>query len=214
MKNKILSTLLIVLLTSNFLMAQHVYHSYDRPKTSKHLTDQSGKVESKGDNFELGFHYGPAWTSGDTKDFARRGSTFSMNLGANNGRVYFGTEFSITSWKDYQEIPEAKELNFNETNFLWLVQTKLFLGEGNVQPYIGCGTDLISFGEAILTAEDEEEDGYYSSYYEEEKNYNTWFVPSFGLRWKMGKDLSGNVGLSADLSRNYSYTRLQVGIVF
>jgi hypothetical protein len=30
----------------------------------------------------------------------------------------------------------------------------------------------------------------------------------------MGEGISGNVGINADLSRNYSYTRLQVGIVF
>jgi hypothetical protein len=163
--------------------------------------------------FEIGFHYGPAWTSGQTKDFATKGNTFSMDLGSNNGLIYFGTEISITHWKDYNKLPEAKDLNFNETNFLWLVQTKLFMGEGKVQPYIGCGTDLISFGESILTV-DEEEDDYYSNYDEEHRNYNAWIVPNFGIRWKMGKDLNGNVGFSADLSGNYSYTRLQIGLVF
>lgn len=214
MKNKSLSTLIFALLTCNFLMAQNVYHTYDRPKTTDNLDLKKERVEAKDDNFEVGFHYGPAWTSGHAKDFAKKGNTFSLNMGANNGRVYFGTELSITHWKDYNESPEAKDLNFNDTNFLWLVQTKLFMGEGKVQPYIGCGTDLISFGEAILTVEDDEEDDYYSSYDDEPKNYNAWFVPNFGIRWKMGKELSGNVGLSADLSGNYSYTRLQVGLVF
>jgi hypothetical protein len=214
MKIKNLSILILVILTCNWLNAQNVYHSYDRPKESDKIDLKTTREVSKSDNFEVGFHYGPAWTSGHTKDFAKKGNSFSMHLGANNGNVYFGTELSITSWKNYQDVPEAKELNFNETNFLWLVQTKLFLGEGDVQPYIGCGTDLISFGESILTANEEEDDGYYSSYDDEPKNYNAWFVPSFGIRWKMGKDVSGNVGLSADLSGNYSYTRLQLGLVF
>jgi hypothetical protein len=213
MKNKTSITLALVLLTCNLLVAQNVYHSYDNSKSNYHLDLSPKKDKHRESDLEVGFHYGPAWTTGETKDFATKGNSFSMNLGANNGLFYFGTELSVTHWKDHNNKKEAKELKFNETNFLWLVQTKIFLGEGKVQPYIGCGTDLISFGESILTSH-KDDDEYYSSYYDEVKNYNAWLVPGFGLRWKMGEGISGNVGINADLSRNYSYTRLQVGIVF
>ncbi|MDQ2178863.1 hypothetical protein [Marinifilum sp. D714] len=213
MKNKSLSTLMIVLLTSNFLMAQHVYHSHDRPKTSDNLEFSDKKEKHRTSDLEVGFHYGPAWTSGETKNFASKGSSFSMNLGANNGLFYFGTELSVTHWKDHNSTQESKDLNFNETNFLWLIHTRIFLGEGKVQPYLGMGTDLLSFGEYLITNE-EDDDDYYSRYEDEPKNYNAWVVPNFGVRWKMGEEITGNVGFSADLSQNYSYVRLQLGLVF
>ena len=214
MKNKSLSTLISVLLACNFLSAQNVYHSYDRPIKKDNLDFSPKKEKHRKSDLEVGFHYGPAWTSGETKDFANNGSSFSMNLGANNGVFYFGTELNVTHWKDYNNKQEAKDLNFNETNFLWLVHTRIFLGEGKVQPYLGMGTDLLSFGEYLITNEEDDDDRYSCYDDDEPKNYNAWVVPNFGVRWKMGEEISGNVGFSADLSQNYSYVRLQLGLVF
>jgi len=165
--------------------------------------------------FEIGFHYGSAWTPGDVKEFAKNGGAFSLDLGVNSGTFYFGTELTFTSWTDFVDSQDAEELNFEESNFLWLVHTKLFLGEGKVKPYLGIGTDLISLGEAILDSEDD--DCYHNSYHcacDDEPNYNAWFVPSFGIRFAMGPDVSGNIGFSVNSSRDYTFTRLQIGIVF
>lgn len=165
--------------------------------------------------FEVGFHYGPAWTLGSIQDYAKVGQSFSLNLGFYDGILYWGTEFTITSWSDYQDKQGAGELNFEQTNFLWLVNAKYFIGEGKVQAYFGLGTDLISLAIAIIVPEDED-DCYYSDSYDEDRilNYNAWFVPSFGIRWKMGPNVSGNIGFSANFSDNYDSLRLQLGIVF
>lgn len=170
---------------------------------------------SKGSEFEVGFHYGPAWTSGDVKEYAQKGNSFSLDLGVNSGVFYVGTEFTLTSWNDFKDAADAEELNFEETNLLWLVHAKLFMGEGKVKPYLGLGTDLISLGESIFTYEEDDcYDNYTCNDSDEESNYNAWIVPNFGVRWEMGPDVSGNVGFSVNASDKYTFLRLQVGIVF
>jgi len=189
-----------LLLISNSSFAQY---TYQKPveKFSPDLEHIS--------KFEVGFHYGPAWTMGSIQDYAKVGQSFSLNLGSYDGKWYLGTEFTITSWRDYQDKHGASELNFKETNFLCLVNAKYFIGEGKVKPYFGMGTDLITLAWEIIEPEDED-DGYDS----DDRNYNAWFVPSFGIRWEMGPDFSGNIGFSANLSSNYDFMRLQLGIVF
>lgn len=187
----------------------YAQYTYQKPvvKESIDIDHQSG--------FEIGFHYGPAWTSGNVREFAKSGGAFSLDLGVNSGTFYFGTEFTITSWRDYYDSSEASELNFEDTNFLWLVHAKVFLGEGKVRPYFGLGTDLISLALGVIEPEDDDDCYYSSCYYEEEnRNYNAWIVPSFGVRWEMGPNLSGNIGFSANFSENYDFIRLQLGIVF
>lgn len=200
---KIVTTLFLVtnfLLCSLVSMAQYTYQE----KVPK---------ESKGSEFEVGFHYGLAWTSGDVKEYVKNGNSFSLDLGVNSGVFYVGTEFTFTSWNDFKDFADAEELNFEETNFLWLVHAKLFLGEGKVKPYFGLGTDLISLGESIFTYEDD--DCYYTcNDSDDESNYNAWIVPNFGVRWEMGPDVSGNVGFSVNASEKYTFLRLQLGIVF
>ncbi|MBN2596161.1 MAG: hypothetical protein JXR82_05175 [Marinifilaceae bacterium] len=204
MKTK-LFLLSVIILLANYSFAQY---TYEKP-VEKYSPDIDHISK-----FEAGFHYGPAWTSGDVKEFAKLGSAFSLDLGVNSGNFYFGTEFTLTSWRDYYDTGYADEINFKETNFLWLVNAKLFLGEGKVKPYIGLGTDLITIALEIIDPEDED-DCYYSNCYEEDdRNYNAWLVPSFGIRWEMGPNVSGNIGFSANLSRNYDFIRLQLGIVF
>jgi hypothetical protein len=193
---------------SSILTAQNQKYSVNEQAEYK---EQS--VE-RGSKFEVGFHFGPAWTSGDATEFAKSGNAFSIDLGANSGNFYIGTELTITSWKDFVDSQEAEEVNFEETTFLWLANAKLFMGEGNVQPYIGLGTDLISLADYMINS-DEDDDCYDSHHHhDDELDYNAWFVPSFGIRWRMGPDVSGNIGLSGNFSGNYSFVRLQLGIVF
>ncbi|WP_421918943.1 hypothetical protein [Marinifilum sp.] len=118
------------MLTCNFLAAQNVVHySFDSQNTSKHFDFSTKKEKHHESDLEVGLHYGPAWTSGEARDFAHNGSSFSVNLGANNGVFYFGTEFSVTHWKDHNEMPEAKDLNFNELTFYgWCIPG--FFGRG------------------------------------------------------------------------------------
>lgn len=200
---KIVTTLFLAtnfFLCSNVSMAQYTYQKKE-------------PEESKVSEFEVGFHFGPAWTSGDVKEYAQKGNSFSFDLGVNSGVFYLGTEFTITSWNDFKDSADAEDLNFQETNFLWLANAKLFLGEGKVKPYLGLGTDLISLGESIFTYEDD--DCYYNcNDSDDESNYNAWIVPNFGVRWEMGPDVSGNVGFSMNASDNYTFLRLQLGIVF
>ncbi|BAX78759.1 hypothetical protein [Labilibaculum antarcticum] len=201
-----LASILPFLLISNSSFAQYTYQ--------KPVEKYSPDVDHIS-KFEVGFHYGPAWTLGGVKEFAKSGSAFSLDLGVNSGHVYVGTEFTITSWKDYYDTGGANELNFEQTNFLWLVNAKYLIGEGKVQAYFGMGTDLISLAIAIIVPEDDD-DCYYSDCYDDDRilNYNAWFVPSFGIRWKMGPKVSGDIGFSANFSDNYDSLRLQVGIVF
>ncbi|MDM8160174.1 hypothetical protein QUH73_10150 [Labilibaculum sp. K2S] len=204
MKTK-LFLLSVIILLANYSFAQY---TYEKP-VEKYSPDIDHISK-----FEVGFHYGPAWTSGDVKEFAKSGGAFSLDLGVNTGHFYLGTEFTITSWRDYYDIGYADDINFKETNFLWLVNAKLFLGEGKVKPYIGLGTDLITIALGIIDPEDEDDCDY--SYYDDNhyRDYNAWLVPSFGIRWEMGPDISGNIGFSANFSRNYDFIRLQLGIVF
>jgi hypothetical protein len=168
----------------------------------------------RGSKFEVGFHFGPAWASGDAKDFAKSGNAFSLDLGANSGNFYIGTELTITSWKDFVDSQEAEDANFEETTFLWLANARLFMGEGNVQPYIGLGTDLITLADYMISPDDDDDCYDSNHHHNDELDYNAWIVPSFGIRWKMGPDVSGNIGLTGNFSGNYSFVRLQLGIVF
>jgi hypothetical protein len=193
------------------LLSNHSFAQYTYQKPVEHSSVDIDR-ESK---FEVGFHYGLAWTSGDVREYAKYGSAFSLDLGANSGNFYFGTEFTLTSWQDYNDTGYADEINFEETNFLWLIHAKVFLGDGKVKPYFGLGTDLITIALGIIDSEDEE-DSYYSESCDDNnyRDYNAWLVPSVGIRWEMGPDISGNIGFSANFSRNYDFIRLQVGIVF
>ncbi len=204
MKTKLFLLSVIVLL-ANQSFAQY---TYEKP-VEKYSSDIDHISK-----FEVGFHYGPAWTSGDVKEFSKSGSAFSLNLGSYDGMVYWGTEFTVTFWRDYYDIGYADEINFKETNFLWLMNAKLFLGEGKVKPYIGLGTDLITIALGIIDPEDEDDCDYSYCNDNHYKDYNAWLVPSFGIRWEMGSDISGNIGFSANFSRNYDFIRLQLGIVF
>ncbi|MDE5417347.1 hypothetical protein L3049_04935 [Labilibaculum sp. DW002] len=207
MKNIILLfTLLVFVFNASLLHAQY---SYEKP-----VQRETVNLDRK-DKFELGFHYGPAWTTGDSKYFAKSGNSFSLDLGVHSNNFYFGSEFTLTSWRDFKDSNEASEMNFDDVNFLWLMHAKIFMGDGKVKPYFGLGTDLITIVLGILEPDDE--DCCYDSYcdhYDDDRNYNAWIVPSVGIRWDMGPDVSGNIGLSANLSDNYDFIRLQVGIVF
>jgi len=75
-------------------------------------------------------------------------------------------------------------------------------------------TDLVTVVLGIIDPEDDCCDGYYCDHYDNDRNNNAWIVPSVGIRFDMGSDVSGNVGLSANFSDNYDFIRLQVGIVF
>ena len=198
------------LLSSLLLFTSSSFAQYTYQKPVKKNTVN---IDRK-DEFEIGFHYGPAWTLGDSKEFAKSGGSFSLDLGVTFNNFYFGTEFTVTYWRDYYDISDAEELNFEETNFLCLIHAKVFFWDGKVKPYIGLGTDLISLAWGIINPEDEDECYYSDCYDSDDRNYNAWLVPSFGIRWEMGPDISGNIGFSANFSSNYDFIRLQLGIVF
>ncbi|PKQ63024.1 hypothetical protein BZG02_09635 [Labilibaculum filiforme] len=205
MKNKLLFLVISFSFFANYSVAQYTY--------AKPVEKNEINIDRK-DSFEIGFNFGTAWTLGKAKYFAKSGTAFSLDLGVNSNNLYFGTEFTVTSWRDYLDNGDAGDLNFEKTNFLWLIHAKIFLGDGKVKPYFGAGTDLISLALAIILSEDED-DFYYSNCNDDRKlNYNAWFVPSCGIRWEMGPDISGNIGFSANFSDNYDFIRLQLGIVF
>ena len=206
MKNIILLfVLLIFIFNASLLQAQYAYQ--------KPVQRENVNLDRK-DKFEIGLHYGPAWTTGDAKSFAKSGDAFSLDLGVHSNNFYFGSEFTLTSWRDFKDTNEASDMNFDDVNFLWLMHAKIFMGDGKVKPYFGLGTDLITIVLGIIEPDDE--DCCYDSYcdHDDDRNYNAWIVPSVGVRWEMGPDVSGNIGLSANLSDNYDFIRLQVGIVF
>lgn len=201
----------LILLLVNFLLISVLsFGQYTYLKPVKHHEVNLNRK----DKFEIGLHYGRAWTIGDTRDFALRGNAFSLDMGINSNNLYFGTEFTISSWQDFKNSNEAGDVNFNEVNFLWLLNAKVFLGDGKVKPYLGAGTDLVTIVLGIIDPEDEDCCDYSHCHHDDDRKYNAWFVPTVGIRWEMGPDVSGNVGFSVNLSDNYDFIRLQLGIVF
>jgi len=203
---------LVLLFISLFVVlinvkAQNPRLSTPKQKIENKLTNQENKAK-----FEFGLHYGKAWTTGKTKELAKSGDAFGINMGVNNGTFYIGTELTISNWKNFQKSKKAEDANFKKSNFLWLAQVKIFLGDGDVKPYIGIGTDLISL---VRIATKSKEDNEYNHRHvqKEQLNYNAWVSPTFGLRWKMGT-VNGNLGFTANLSKNYGFNQLQLGIVF
>ncbi len=201
----VLFVLLFFVSNANLLQAQY---SYQKP-----VQHEKVNLDRK-DKFDIGFHYGAAWTTGSTKDFAKSGNAFSLDLGVNANNLYFGTEFTLTTWRDFKDSDQADDLNFEDVNFLWLMHAKIFLGDGKVKPYLGVGTDLVTIILGVIEPDDEDWDSHYYCNHDDDRDYNAWFVPSVGLRWEMGPDVSGNIGLSGNFSGNYDFIRLQVGIVF
>jgi len=109
----------------------YAQYTYEKP-----VEREKVNLDSK-DKFELGLHYGSAWMTGDSQDIAKSGNSFSLDLGVNSNNFYFGTEFTLTSWRDFKDSNESNDLNLDDVNFLWLMHAKIFMGDGQVKPYFG-----------------------------------------------------------------------------
>lgn len=201
-------SLLISVLFSFIAKSQEKYYQYSKP-VGKYKIDLDLITE-----FEIGFHSGRNWTIGSSKNIARVGQVHSFNLGWNNGKFYGGAEFSLKFWDQILNDNKANKVNFNQDQFLCLLHMKWYVCKGNVQPFLGVGTDLLSVAEGILNPRDDEED--YSRDIEEDRffNYNAWFVPAVGVRCKLRSGLFGDISCSVDHSDNYDSMRLQVGIAY
>jgi hypothetical protein len=163
--------------------------------------------------FEIGFHAGTNWTLGSTTNIAQYGQVFSLNLGWNNGKIYGGTEFNLKFWNQILNDEKAREINFKQNQFLWLLHMKWYMKQGGVQPFLGAGTDLVTIAEGILNPKD---DDWKRDDYEDHKffNYNAWFVPTVGIRFKVRKYLYSEISSTIDISDNYNSMRLQVGFIY
>lgn len=201
-------SLLISFLFSFIAKSQEKYYQYSKP-VGKYKIDLDLITE-----FEIGFHSGRNWTIGSSKNIARAGQVHSLNLGWNNGKFYGGVEFSLKFWDQILNDNKANKVNFNQKQFLCLLHMKWYVCKGNVQPFFGVGTDLLSVAEGILNPRDDDED--YSRDIEEDRflNYNAWFVPAVGVRCKLRSSLFADITCSVDHSDNYDSMRLQVGFIY
>ncbi len=199
--------LLILSLLSFTSKSQEKYYRYSKP-VRKVKIDLDLITE-----FEMGFQTGKNWTIGSSKNIAKTGQVYSLNLGWNNGKFYGGTEFSFKFWDQIVNDSKARKMNFNQKQFLCLVHTKWYVCKGNIQPFLGVGTDLLSIAEGIL---DPKEDDDYRKNNDEDRllNYNAWFVPAIGIRYKLRSGLFSEATCSIDHSDNYDSMRLQVGITY
>jgi len=189
--------------------SQEKYYQYSKP-THKDKVNLDLITE-----FEIGFHAGKNWTLGSTNDFARTGHVYSLNIGWNNSKFYGGTEFSLKYWDEILSDKKANEADFNQKQFLWLVHMKWYITKGDVQPFLGVGTDLLSIAEGILNPKDKDDENYHRNLDEDRfLNYNAWFVPTIGVRFKLKDKLFTDITYALDHSDNYDSMRLQIGISY
>lgn len=202
---------LLVLLLASFPLtskSQQDYYQYSKPKP-KYKMDIDLINE-----FEIGFHAGPAFTIGSTRSIAQYGQIYSLNVGWNNGKFYGGTEFNLRFWDEILNESKANQVDFTKKQFLWLLHMKWYIVKGDVQPFLGVGTDFLSIVEAIVNPKEDNYDDI--NYIEKDKflNYNAWFVPTVGVRFKVRKHLFSELITSFDISDNYNSTRVQLGIIY
>ncbi len=201
--------LLISFLFSFKAKSQEKYYQYSKP-VRKAKIDLDLITE-----FEIGFHSGRNWTIGSSKNIAKAGQVHSLNLGWNNGKFYGGTEFSLKFWDQILNDKKANKVDFNQKQFLCLLHMKWYVCKGNVKPFLGVGTDLLSIVEAIVNPRDNDDEDYRQDYEEDRiLNFNAWFVPTVGIRCKLRSRLFADITCSVDHSDNYDSMRLQVGISY
>lgn len=197
---------LLLIFTASLLHAQYTY----KKSVKKEKLDLDLITE-----FEIGFHAGRNWTLGSSKNIAKVGQIYSLNVGWNNGRLYAGTEFSLKIWDQILNDNKAEDTDFNQKQFLFLLHMRWYPWKGNVQAFLGVGTDLITIAEVILNPINDDFDDY-RSYEDEDRfsNYNAWFVPTLGVRCKLQEYLFADVSFSIDHSNKYDSMRMQVGICY
>ncbi|PXY03096.1 hypothetical protein DF185_03120 [Marinifilum breve] len=165
--------------------------------------------------FEIGFHSGPNWTIGNTRKIAKFGQVYSLNIGWNNGQIYGGTEFNLRFWDEILNDSKANQVDFNNQQFLWLLHMKWYVIKGDIQPFLGVGTDFLSLIDHAINPSDDDE---YIDYSDDERqkfiNYNAWFVPSAGVRFKIRKYMFAEISTTLDISDNYNSMRMQVGFIY
>jgi hypothetical protein len=209
---KILIVTMLILFVVPFISAQS-YYTYSKPKQKvRHDIDLITE-------FEMGLHYGMNWALGSTTGMVNRADVFSLNLGWNNSKFYWGTEFNLKLWDEILDERLANKKDFNQNQFLWLMHMKWYFLKGSFQPFAGCGTDLLTIGEAILydiLSNDDEEEERYNYHRSREKliDFNTWFVPCVGIRCKVHSGMFMEMKYSFDLSDNFDAMRLQVGVIY
>ncbi|NOU59128.1 hypothetical protein [Marinifilum caeruleilacunae] len=192
--------------------SQENYYQYSKPK-SKAKVDLDLITE-----FEIGFHAGPNWTVGSASKIAQAGHVYSLNFGWNNSKFYGGTEFNLKFWDQILDEDKAADVDFTQKQFLWLVHMKWYITRGEVQPFIGIGTDLLSIVNEIFDYDYDDDDRYHyhNRDYKKDRvlNYNAWFVPTAGVRFKLRKHMFVELSSSFDISDNYNSVRGQVGFIF
>ncbi|WP_282014593.1 hypothetical protein [Marinifilum flexuosum] len=205
------NSLLLVLLMFCWLtsQSQEKYYQYSK-STSKNKVDLDLITE-----FEIGFHAGPNWTIGNTRKIASFGQVYSLNMGWNDGKFYFGTEFNLRFWDEILNDSKANRVDFNNQQFLWLLHIKYYVIKGDVQPFLGVGTDFLSLIDHAINPSDDDDDTDYR-YHERQKflNYNAWFVPTAGVRIKIRRYMFAEISSTLDISDNYNSMRLQVGFIY
>lgn len=189
--------------------SQEKYYQYSK-STRKDKIDLDLITE-----FEIGFHSGPNWTIGNTREIAKFGQVYSLNIGWNNGQIYGGTEFNLRFWDEILNDSKANQVDFNNQQFLWLLHMKWYVIKGDLQPFLGVGTDFLSLIDHAINPSDDDE---YIDYSDDERqkflNYNAWFVPSAGVRFKIRKYMFAEISTTLDISDNYNSMRLQVGFIY
>jgi len=200
--------LVFMLIFSLLSRSQEKYYQYSKPvykdKVNLDLITE----------FEIGFHAGKNWTFGSTSKIARIGQVYSLNIGLNNGKFYGGTEISLKYWDEILSDKKANEADFNQKQFLWLLHMKWYITKGNVQPFLGVGTDLLTFVGFFLKPKDDDEN--YNRNLDEDQflSDNAWLVPTLGVRFKLKDRLFTDITYSLDHSEDYNSMRIQIGISY
>ena len=206
-----------------FLLILIALFSFSSKSQSNYYQYSNVKSKTKIDldlinEFEIGFHAGPNWTVGSASKIAQAGHVYSLNFGWNNSKFYGGTEFNLKFWDQILDKDKAADVDFTQKQFLWLLNMKWYITKGKVQPFIGIGTDLLSIANAIFNSDDDDDDRYqyHNRDYKRDRflNYNAWFVPTAGVRFKLRRHMFTELSSSLDISDNYNSVRMQVGFIF